>query len=398
MTNASAARLVVDREHPFLGLASFEEVHRDWFYGRRAEREGLIRLVRRDLLTVLFGLSGLGKTSLLNAGLFPWLRENHFLPIRMRLVYGKDAPALAEQVRQAVAAAIREHGIDAPAPGGDTLWEYFHRNPFWDARNRLLTPVLALDQFEEIFTLGAGDPSRDAFLDEVVDLAENRMPASVARRLESSEEGLPFTYDRPRIKLILSLREDFLADLDDLRPRMPSVARNRFRLTPMNGKQAFEAVCRPGGNLLTPRTAARIVRFVGSARRRGRSLTDLSVEPALLSLVCRELNNRRLAKGAAAITPDLLQVGEGEILAEFYRRSITGLGPGMQRLIEDHLLTASGYRATESLDDALAMDGVTEEGCPHPGGWAPPAAGGAPRHPAPGADPRRAGACGAREP
>jgi hypothetical protein len=361
MTDAETSRLTVDREHPFLGLASFEEEHSLWFHGRGDEREELIRLVRRDLLTVLFGLSGLGKTSLLNAGLFPWLRENRFLPIRIRLAYGPDAPDLTEQVRRAIAAAISEHGIDASPPGGETLWEYFHANPFWDSRSRLLTPVLVLDQLEEIFTLGADDPSRDAFFTQLSDLAENRIPAAVARRLETSEEGLPFAYDRSRLKLILSLREDFLADLEDLRPRMPALARNRFRLAPLNGEQAFEAVCRPGGDLLTPKTAARIVRFVGTGRRRGRHLKDLSVEPALLSLVCRELNNRRLSAGAAAITPDLLQVGQGEILAEFYRRSIAGLDPGVQRLIEDQLLTASGFRATKSLDDALAMEGVTPE-------------------------------------
>jgi hypothetical protein len=129
----------------------------------------------------------------------------------------------------------------------------------------------------------------------------------------------------------------------------------------MNGEQAFEAVCRPAGALLTPKTAARIVRFVGIGRRRGRHLKDLAVEPALLSLACRELNNRRLAARAPAITPDLLEVGQGEILAAFYRRSIAGLGLGVQRLIEDQFLTASGFRATKSLDDALAIEGVTRE-------------------------------------
>ena len=63
----------VDREHPWLGLVSFTEETRDFFYGREEEVAELERRVQRKLLTILFGQSGLGKTSLLRAGLFPHL-------------------------------------------------------------------------------------------------------------------------------------------------------------------------------------------------------------------------------------------------------------------------------------------------------------------------------------
>ncbi len=56
-----------------------------FFYGRREEAAELLRLVRLASLTVVYGKSGLGKTSLLQAGLFPLLRAAHYLPVHLRL-------------------------------------------------------------------------------------------------------------------------------------------------------------------------------------------------------------------------------------------------------------------------------------------------------------------------
>ncbi len=57
----------LSRDNPWPGLDPFDESDREYFHGRTAESGELVRLVRRELLTVLFGRSGLGKTSLLKA-------------------------------------------------------------------------------------------------------------------------------------------------------------------------------------------------------------------------------------------------------------------------------------------------------------------------------------------
>ena len=208
----------VDADNPYLGLASFEEAHQDFFYGRDQEIQSLLRLVRRDVLTVLFGVSGLGKTSLLQAGLFPLLRQQNTLPIWIRLSFGPNAPEAESQIKQIVKQAVQKYCLDTPPPEpNETLWEYFHRVPFWSQRNRLLTPVLVFDQFEELFTLGQGIKANPEFLQQLADLAENQMPACVSEWLNNSDEDLPYQYDQPAVKVILSLREDYLAHLEDLR-------------------------------------------------------------------------------------------------------------------------------------------------------------------------------------
>ena len=127
--------IFVDAEHPWPGLASFQEADHPFFHGRETETEGLIRLMRRDRLTVLFGASGLGKTSLDHAGLFPRLRSSgDSLPVYLRIDYAAGSSRPTAQVIDALTRAAAAQGIDAPAfRDGDTLWEYFHRidSSFW---------------------------------------------------------------------------------------------------------------------------------------------------------------------------------------------------------------------------------------------------------------------------
>jgi len=358
----------VDRDNPWPGLAAFTEDMRGYFFGRERETAELVRLVRRSTLTVLFGQSGLGKSSLLQAGVFPLLREADFLPLYLRLDNDPSTPPLADQVKAELVNAFWLTGADAPAPRADeTLWEYFHRRDIdiWSAKNRLLTPVLAFDQFEEIFTVGRADDLRRkrgrAFLTELADLVENRPPASLSTRFDSGElDTLRYAFDKPSCQVILSVREDFLPDLEGLKGEMGSLMLNRMRLRQLTGTQALEIVARPAPHLLADGVAERVVEFVaggrgGSAER----LEEFEVEPSLLSVICRELNQRRRAMGQERITCDLVSGNRREILHDFYERSVADLPAPMREFIEDRLLTKSGFRDNLALETALEAPGVT---------------------------------------
>ena len=359
----------VDADNPWPGLASFREADRELFFGRELETQELVRLALRERLTVLFGLSGLGKTSLLRAGLFPLLRQENILPVYVRLDFSEEREGtLAGQVRQAIVREAEAAGIEAPSfPASETLWESLHRQgaELWSPRNRIVTPLLVFDQFEEVFTLGrrnaAGAEETEAFLTELADLCEGSVPASVRERLEadpSATRELSFT--RHPYKILLSLREDFLPELEGLRGRIRSIVQNRFRLRRMNGDNALRVVTQAGGHLVEPDAPDRIVRFV--AGRESDStvpLAELEIEPALLSVVCRELNNKRRAQGLPQITAGLVSGNRDEILSELYERSVNDLGPEVRSFIEERLLTKSGFRDTVALENAVESPGVT---------------------------------------
>jgi WD40 repeat protein len=359
----------VDADNPWPGLASFREADRELFYGREAETQEVLRLALRERLTVLFGLSGLGKTSLLRAGLFPLLRQENVLPVYVRLDFSGTGPGLMDQVRQAILREAEDAGVEAPAfPASETLWENLHRQgaELWSPRNRIITPLLVFDQFEEVFTLGRVSPARaqetEAFLTELADLCEGSVPASVRERLEADPAAArELSFARHPYKILLSLREDFLPELEGLRGRIRSIVHNRLRLRRMNGDNALRVITQPGGHLVEPDVPERIVRFVAGRESDEIPRTELEIEPALLSVVCRELNNKRRAQDLPRITADLVRGNRDEILSDLYERSVGDLGPDVRSFIEERLLTRSGFRDSVALENAVESPGVTRE-------------------------------------
>ena len=361
------------REHPWPGLAPYLEAEGDTFFGRDREADDLLRRVRRDVLTVLFGPSGTGKTSLINAGLFSRLRQKRFLPVPIRLSLDRTTlsdggTTIVGQVKSRLQEVVAEYGLEidslaepAVSEHEETLWEFFHRVEFWDAQNQPITPVLVFDQFEEIFTLGHNLPEVKLFLTELADLVENHIPHKVRRRMAHQAEKLKFPYANQHYRIVLSLREDFVAHLDNLHPEMPAVMHNRCALKHMNGEQALEAVLGPGKGVVDTQTARQIVRFVGAAGGHQQALEELEIEPALLNVVCRELNLRRLRDRSEQITAALLSGSQEAILADFYERSITDLGPEVRIFIEDDLLTASGYRDNMAVEDVYQKYSLTPD-------------------------------------
>jgi hypothetical protein len=361
----------LDAENPWPGLMPFTEAGQSFFHGRDTEITELVQRVRADRVTVLFGQSGLGKTSLLNAGLFPRLRGDDFLPIYLRLEYGRGELPV-EQIKQALAKETAEHSIEARLfRPGESLWGYFQERgtEFWDRWNRLVTPVLVFDQFEEIFTRGQDGAELEVLLDELAALTENRAPVSLQREIEADPERAPrYDFGSANYKIALALREEFLPELEDLQRQMPSVMRNRMRLTRMNGIQARDVVLTSGARLVAEGVADRIIAFVAASRSTAsdRPLTEadlvrLEIDPALLSIVCRELNTKRLAARQPTITADLLAGAQQEIVAGFYNSSLADLGTAVTTFIEEHLITAEGYRDTRPLAEAIDQGGVSRD-------------------------------------
>jgi len=364
----AASDAAVDREHPWLGLASFTEETRQYFYGREDEVAELGRRVQRKLLTILFGQSGLGKTSILRAGIVPRLRPEGYCPVYVRLDYSPESPVPSEQIKDAIFRATQAAGAwtqTGVAVGGESLWEFLHHRDdiLRDATGKTLVPLLIFDQFEEIFTLAQSDDfgrQRAAqFLEDLADLVENRAPKALEARIDADDAAAEqFDFARADYRILIALREDYLAHLEGLKGSMPSITQNRMRLARMTGQQALAAVMKPGGKLVSEEVAAAIVRFTAG----GSELANAEVEPSLLSLVCRELNNVRLAQERTEISADLLAGSRDTILSEFYERALADQPAGVRQVIEDNLLTESGFR--ESLAEERVQKAFVATGAP----------------------------------
>lgn len=356
---AAGNRAKLDPENPWPGLDAYGEDSTDFFKGREEETGELLRLIRLSPLTVLYSKSGLGKTSLLEAGLFPLLRTGHFLPVYLRLDFSGGLSEPLKQAKQALVDALKRARAEFPEPAPhQSLWEYLHRkNPeIWSADNYPLTPVLVFDQFEELFSRSGGNAElvKQVF-DDLADLIENRIPAEVAAETAGGRRS-QLDLLTQHYRVVVSFREDFLPDMRSWEKQVPSLLRSYLRLEPMSRSRAIKAVEEAGKAVLEPGIAAQIVDFVGkpdgSAPSTGTS--EIVIEPVLLSLCCTQLNRGR-AQGAKIDYALLKGAGEG-ILEKFYSDALDDpevIGPpDVAVFIEDKLIQG-GFRGDYPKQEAL---------------------------------------------
>jgi hypothetical protein len=353
--------------NPWKGLHFYTEEDRELFFGRGRETEEFLRLIQRDTLSVLFARSGLGKTSLLRAGVIPRLRKQDFLPVIVRIDYAESAPPPTGQIVAAILEAAPKANVEVESPeesgtslrkGQYTLWEFFHRYRFWSKRNDLIIPVLILDQFEEAFTLGQSSPRLTSeFLVQLADLVENRMPQSVQSYFEAAGERPSFDTRAQNYKVVLSLREDYVPKLDSLQLIMPAVMRNRFALGPLDRERAVEVVRGAGGQWVSATVAQEIVAAVAGDTlalepEASAYIPAAEIEPAYLSVMCAELFRHMTQQNKTKIDSGLVAAERGSILNDLYERSFAGLEPGTRVFVEDRLLTATGFRGSVPLAEA----------------------------------------------
>lgn len=340
-------------ENPWPGLTSYAENDADFFQGRDADIEELYRLVDRGRLTILLGRTGLGKTSLLRAGLVPRLRRAAALPVYIRLDFKTEPLDLASQTLVAVRAAADAAGVESPESSeGMTLWEYFHRmhRDFWSSEGEMVTPILVFDQFEETFTLGHQDDVRrratKRFLEQLADLVEGRVPISLKEALDRNpESAAAYAFGRHVYKVVLSMREDYLPHLENLRRQMPSVVSSRYRIVEMNGDDAMKVVSRP--DLVEDDAAKMIVRIAAGRDREASQedapLQDMQVNPMLLSVLCSELNQKRDKTEEKKIGVSLINRA-AEVLQDFYDRKMRDIPFRVRDFVERHLVLPGGQR------------------------------------------------------
>ena len=84
--------MLLKGNNPWLGLESYSVGDATRFYGRNSDIEVVSNSIYDNFITTIYGISGAGKTSLLNAGLTPELLAHNFLPVRIRLNHNSHTP------------------------------------------------------------------------------------------------------------------------------------------------------------------------------------------------------------------------------------------------------------------------------------------------------------------
>ena len=353
----------------FIGLESYTEAQTKIFYGRDDEIERLTNLIKSNTLTIVFGKSGTGKTSLLNAGVFPRLRKDYFLPFKIRLEFKDDSPDLVTQIKNILKTEIDKYGfkVESYLSSETTLWEYFHSEPLWKS----VTPIMIFDQFEEIFTLAKkstrfGTEELEAFWQELADLIENSIPEKLKQKFLDNKDKIDYSYKNQKVKIVFAFREEFLPEFEGKTSKIPSLKSSRFRLLPMNGNQAYQVITRTWTTAIDEKEAHKIVSFFVNEEDENKNYDLMEVEPSLLSQVCTYIDKERISEGRDKISSDFLEKYPKEkILHSIYNEvldesndAVFQNNPGLpaatkpvNEFLEDKLITDEGYRTKYSISE-----------------------------------------------
>ena len=206
---------------PYIGLRPYTDSDDDRarFFGREQDQEIIIANLYAASLTVFYGASGVGKSSVLLAGIVPELRQTpRFACVVFRTWQSeKVLPSLKVAILDAVqAAAKKEIEVDTALPLDDFLLQCTQA-----LRGHV---VLIFDQFEEYFLYHAASAVSEGF------------DAEFARSVNRSEIDASF---------LLSMREDSLSKLDRFQGRIPKLLNNLLRLDHLGRDAAIRAIREP---------------------------------------------------------------------------------------------------------------------------------------------------------
>ena len=323
--------------NPWLGLLSYGDPQKSKesyaFCGRDAAISSLFAMVDNNLLVTLYGKTGIGKTSVLNAGVFPILRSRGYMPISIRLgkysstaesSFAKNIVSNIEDEIKSIGGKIETIYPDYSSTNNssvDFLWKYFGTSVFKDNKGQEVYPVIALDQLEEIF-IKQPKESETLLMQIHALMDDNReMPD-----LDGFNEATNFRF-------IFSIREDdlfYLEDCIDLN-HLAEMKQNRYRLLPLSNQEAKEVIM-IGKDYLEKGVEDEIVAKIIRLSKDGNGLISTNI----LSLVCSQL----FSQYHGHISLNDVADDSKNPLDAFYISCISNISDNSRKYIEENLVDA----------------------------------------------------------
>jgi WD40 repeat protein len=361
---------VEHRDNPYFGLDYYEEKFGSWFFGRKAEGGKIITNLRAARLTLLHAESGVGKSSLLRAGV-AWRMQRpaddggarrstaRFVPIVFSSWKDDPVTELAGTIRTAITPYLAERPVPKlPTDRLDTAIAEAS-----DAANASL--LIMLDQFEEYFLYRSREPVPERFADQL------------ARCINQTDL---------RANFLIAIREDAYAGLGDLfKGRIANVYSNYLHVEYLDRACAEQAIREP---LEVYNSQPGVSEHVGIQDELVEAVLDQvpaldgdgdaalgqqasngggrgRVSTPLLQLVMETVWQRERAEGSHELRLSTLQELRGVrmIVDAHLEKALSALSGGeRQTAIDtfDHLVTPSGGKIAESVPDLAKRTGHNE--------------------------------------
>ena len=238
------------------GAKPFTAKQKSIFFGRQKELNKLLSIVNTEELTVLYSKSGLGKSSLLNAGLIPLVKEKKYLkPIYIRFgsyFFEDNFTPLGNTVNFFLndKPSNEQLILDKIKPENEmSLWYHIKQHQMTESFNGIL---LIFDQFEELFTYPK--EQIDEFGKQLSEVIFTNIPDRFREIMERglktdaqflSEDELVKLHKPLPLKIIMTIRSDRMSQLNKLKPYFPNILQNCFELGALSIEEAENAILYP---------------------------------------------------------------------------------------------------------------------------------------------------------
>jgi hypothetical protein len=190
---------------PFKFLDSFTLADRDIFFGRDQEITELYRRAFESKILLVYGVSGTGKSSLINCGLASRFDDSDWLPVNIRR--GSNiTDSLNDAFNKQVIRPLKKN-----LSVSEKLQSIYldHFKPVY----------LIFDQFEELFIFGSAE-EKTGFI-------------KLIKEIVASET---------KCRVVFIIREEFLAGITEFEYDLPEIFSNRFRVEKMKRANAISAI------------------------------------------------------------------------------------------------------------------------------------------------------------
>jgi len=347
---------------PYVGLQSYGPEDARFFFGRRLDTEVIRANLAARRLTLLYGPSGVGKSSVLRAGVVHDLVDRarsgdedggpRFVPVVFSSWQGDSVADLL----RAVGDSVRElRGIDPQIGTSGSLGDALGASAS-AAGSELL---IVLDQFEEYFL----------YQGSLVDRFAEEFPRAVER------------FD-VRAHFLVSIREDALAQLDRFKRRLPRLFESTLRIGHLDrdaGRAAIEGPIEEWNRVLPqglrfaiePALVDAVLEGVETGQlevdERGRGAPagghgEPSIEAPYLQLVMARLWEEETSRGSRVLRLETLDRlgGPGTIVREHVDRAVAALPARRQEIAASafrFLVTSSGAKVAQSATDLAEFTG-----------------------------------------
>lgn len=314
-------------------------------YGRDAEISAIHESILYNIQTFIYGKSGIGKTSLLQAGVFPKLRQAKYFPVIIRLsFYNNDSlnhvvKRLVEEEAEREDLSINKfrlnhYVIDNTEVLDSPLYEYFSKVRFEDDTHIPYIPVLIFDQFEEtINNEEQWQRTVDFLKEDLYDLMDN---SNIIHG-----ESIPYT----NYRIVFSMREDYLYCLEDIVDRYSlwELRYNRYRIKALDDERASDVIrLTSGTNGLENGKEDKIIKLIIKIVKNNSGSRFTEINTALLSLICSLLHENSIDK--CIYYQDLRKINV--YLNSYYDNICDEIGGTAANYLEDKLLTKDGRRSS----------------------------------------------------